>query len=190
MGGSRGREARGTQYGNTRGKERQRRRREVREQDKERQRRMAEVHKERMDLERRIEEEARNPVLGKTLGAELQAKYQAATDEEARLQAEEAATEVVSSQESQRSFVFQWKATRVSKGGSVRDVTFKATVPFPPETAKKLPPPKQDGDIKWARSMFKQGYNVIHVMLATGVGIDWLSDFDIDKDGYYVEGGN
>lgn len=201
-GGSRGREARGRQYGNTRGKERQRRRADNRLLDPRYQAAMDETHRQQEELDRLIEEQKKNPAVGAVEGALIDAQIKERQQKlEAAQAAEEFARECSEVEESvtvPEKLVpdtviapapLNLKYEYVEINGKSKSITSLPYTAAPLRKIDKKKLPKSgDGNFQFstttARLMLKQGYNIKYVLEFTGVGYEDVSDLDIDEEGY------
>ena len=176
---ARGREFRGGQYGNTRGKERQKRRRTNRENDPRYQSAMEATRKAQADLDQLIEEQKANPALGTTQGAMYDAFYRQAQENLEAAQAAEARLEIEDSIADGAEAAFEaGKALGEKINGKFKRFSVKqlpqvgdGNFPFAPTMAKQ---------------MLKQGYHIEYVLEFTGVGYEDVRDELIDQDGWGI----
>ena len=177
------------QYGNTRGKERQRRRRNHRSQQARNIAAAEETARHQEELDKLIERQAANPAMGEVEGArikaELEERHAARMAEiEAQHDAEENQSE--EDQELDRIIAAEPEPEPVPQPKPVL-----TELPIKPRRQKvnvlKLP---QDGEgnfpfaLMTARLMLKEGYNIKHVIELTGIGYLELNDLPIDEQGY------
>lgn len=163
------------QHGNTRGKERQRRRADNRDRDPRYLAAMEETRAAQAALDAQIEREAANPVIGHAEGALLQKQLEEARDREEAVLHEIASEEAVEEQAGSEQSVF------VPDGYEV--VLVKKYVPFDIDSV----PAKQESTL-WvlgsARQMLIRGHSLAHVVETTGWGKDWFDDIPVDEEGY------
>lgn len=201
------------QYGNTRGKERQRRRTVNRSKDPRFTRAMEAVHDHQEKLNRLIQEQKDNPAMGETEGAKYVAQIReqeealklaqkeeaaaakAKVEREAKVKAEKAKTNRATCPKCGR------KNTLLKKHGG-----FRAHLPRPGAGEWCYGPGDERNGLKGfsvdslpktgegnfpfagltARIMMKAGYHVKHVVEVTGVGWEDISHIEIDKEGFGI----
>lgn len=178
-------ERRGTQYGNTRGKERQRRKRDNRDKQGRNAEAAEATRRHQLELHALIERQKREPAMGETAGAKLAREQKERADMEAKQAAELAAIEAQPEPE--------LESDTEPPIGSDGDFDFKAA-PVKIKVTKvwKFNPDKlpQEGEgtdrfaVTTARIMFKAGYRADHVIAKTGVGWKYLQSMPHDEDGY------
>lgn len=201
-------------YGSTRGKERQRRKRDAREQQARNAQAAEETEAARKALEDLIAEQEKNPAMGETEGARYARERR--EREEALAQAERDEIEVAAEEardpeevgtidlpvrpchkvaKREEHLAHEWergglKIKTVCNGFSIKAPEFAEPVVVPmSEVAPEIP---DTGEGFWqfayttARMMLKQGYNIRYVCEFTGVGKQDLSDIPVDRDGYGI----
>lgn len=208
---ARGKEFRGGQYGNTRGKERQVRKRNNRAQDPRNQAAAEATQQAREELEELIRKQQEQPAMGETEGAryareraEAEAALAAAEQDEREIEAEEFTEETgitvipkrpchkVARREEHDEH--EWDRGGLKIKTWCEGFTIKAPEFAEPINVKELVAPEipDTGDGYWqfayttARMMLKQGYNIRYVCEYTGVGKLDLDDIPIDSDGYGI----
>lgn len=170
----RGKEFRGGQYGNTRGKERQRRKRDSRAQQKRNADAAEETARHQAELDELIEQQRLNPVMGAAEGARIKAEIERRhKDNMERIERE---AEQAEAQE--------------AMAEDLSDGVVKETLPLRKKIdrrkLRKESEPKFQFATTTARMMMKAGYNIQYVMEFTGVGYDELKEFPIDDEGYAI----
>ena len=173
------REARGTQYGNTRGKERQLRKRNNRAQTYRNQQAAEEVARHQKELDELIAYQAENPATGATEGARLQAEIEARHRQnmnDIELHAQQMEDEDERTEELGDALVEAQPVTRTRKQKERLDR----------RTLQRESDPKFTFALTTARMMMKAGYHVQYVIEFTGIGYKELDDFPIDDDGYAI----
>lgn len=165
------------QYGNTRGKERQLRRRNNRAQTFRNQQATEEVKRHQQDLDDLMAQQAANPVMGQAEGARIMAEIKA--------------------RHRQNMAEIDLKADQMeSEDERVEELTNGVVAETQPLLPKKLKIErrklKKESEPKFqfaettARMMMKAGYNIQYVIEFTGVGYDDLKEFPIDDEGYAI----
>ena len=199
------------QYGNNRGKERQRRRIDNRERDPRYQAAMEETRAAQAALDEQIAREAANPVLGHTEGALLQKRLEEAREREAALEAEQPLCEGLAPfncgnpscpAHGEQSLTTVGKPVVALEGMPMEPVSLPTwrteAVDVPDGYEVVLRPvrapfnidsvPAKQTSTTWvlgsARQMLIKGYSLAHVVETTGWGKDWFNDIPIDQDGY------
>lgn len=149
-------------YGSTRGKERQKRRREIREQNGRWQSAMDEVRLERERLEAMMRQERPGSTAGAQYAREL-------------VLVQERATKLLEEEPEQKTSESAVARKRIG----IRPI-YGTDLRYEGD-------PKPPWEIRDARQMLRHGYHVHHVMATTGVGYKWLDDIPLGTDGYAVE---
>jgi hypothetical protein len=195
-GGSRGRERRGSQYGNTRGKERQRRRADLRELDPRYRTAMEETRAAQAALDAIIEEQKQSPALGATAGALIDARMKEAEKvlrdrqtvqaaEEKRVEAEEKAA-VAAPKPAPRKLFRDPEPIMSESGLPMYQPLWRFEKLFDPA---KLP---QEGDgefdfaVTFAIKRLKQGYHITAVLKECGVGVKDIPEGLFDELGWGI----
>jgi hypothetical protein len=166
-------------YGSTRGKERQRRKRDSRAQQYRNQQAAAEVARHQKELDELIEFQKLNPGTGAAEGARIQAEIDARHKQrmaDIELQANQIQGEDDTTEDLTEGLIEVVRPVR----------TMKQKAKLDRKTLKKESDPKFQFAVTTARMMMKAGYNVKYVIEFTGVGYGELNDFPIDDEGYAI----
>jgi hypothetical protein len=153
------------QYGNTRGVERQRRKRENRARQHRNQLAAEETAKHQQELDALIARQQREPAWGAAEGARIQKELeQKHATRLAEIEVQEPPEDVVTDTADE--------ATEIVKKFSISSL--------PKDSKDDI----EQFAVTTARLMIKAGYHAEHVINLTGVGWDELSDLPLDSDGY------
>lgn len=172
---ARGKEFRGGQYGNTRGKERQKRRRLNREQDPRYVAAMERTREAQAELEALIRRQESEPAEGAVAGAMYAAEYNKTHDAVMIAQAELEELNV------------EWDPETESVVAA--EPVVKITDKPKKFSTKKL---RQTGEDKFqfagltARLMLTAGYHIEYVLEFTGLGYEDVRHLEIDSEGWGV----